>query len=151
VRQLGASSGRHGMYAAKTGSDGRLTSDGSYHQCWYPIAESAEVAPGQIVGRDVLGGRVMIVRDRDGAPRGRSGRGRHLGADLASGDLIDGQVRCPFHHWHYDADGRCSFVPATARAPERARLFSYPAAEQWDLIWMFNGPVALYPVPGFPD
>ncbi|MGD0051847.1 MAG: Rieske 2Fe-2S domain-containing protein, partial [Vulcanimicrobiaceae bacterium] len=76
-----------------------------YHQSWYAVARTDEVPPGALVGKDFLGTRIMLWRDGAGALRVQSAFCPHLGADLSLGELVDGCVRCPYHHWSYDSDG----------------------------------------------
>jgi phenylpropionate dioxygenase-like ring-hydroxylating dioxygenase large terminal subunit len=125
--------------------------EGPYHQCWYPIARTDELEEGGLLGRDVLDGRVILTRDESGAPHVFSAYCAHMGADLSLGEIVDGQVRCPFHHWEYGPEGVCTRIATGDRIPGAARLFAFPTEEKWDLIWIFNGPKPLYPVPTFPN
>jgi phenylpropionate dioxygenase-like ring-hydroxylating dioxygenase large terminal subunit len=122
---------------------------GGFDQCWYPLALAAEIAPGQVVGRGFLSGKVVVYRTKEGVPHVMSAYCRHLGADLSLGTVIGNDLRCPFHYWHYDGDGRCSLIPAGDTPPPGARLFKFPTAESMGLIWAFNGESSLYEVPGF--
>ncbi len=125
--------------------------DVGYHQNWYAVALSDDVAPGRVVGRDLLGGRVIVYRGADGAARVLTAFCRHLGADLSRGTVVGDEVQCEFHHWQYGGDGRCTRIPAGGAVPEQARLFSFPVAERWGLIWAFNGEEPLFDPPGFRD
>ena len=59
-------------------------------------------------------------------------------------------LRCEFHHSEYGVDGRCTKIPVQEHIPLRARLFNFPAAERFGLIWAFNGEEPLYDLPSFP-
>jgi phenylpropionate dioxygenase-like ring-hydroxylating dioxygenase large terminal subunit len=72
---------------------------------------------------------------------------RHLGATCPRGSVVGDEVRCEFHHWQYGGDGRCTRIPAGGAVPEQARLFSFPVAERWGLIWAFNGEQPLFDPP----
>jgi nitrite reductase/ring-hydroxylating ferredoxin subunit len=122
-----------------------------FHECWYPIALSSEIAPGAILSVPFLGGRVVAYRTEAGKIHVKSAYCRHLGADLSKGAVVGDQLRCPFHHWHYDGEGYCSHIPAGDPPPRAARLFSFPTAESLGIIWAFNGEAAAYPVPTFGD
>ena len=122
---------------------------GGHDQTWYPICTSAQAQPGQVHGTDWMNGRVIVVRDRDGRASVLSAYCRHLGADLAGGDILDGEVRCPFHHWRYDAAGRCTATGVGDPAPAAARLFAFPTHEAFGLVWAFNGREALFDPPSF--
>jgi hypothetical protein len=60
-------------------------------------------------------------------------------------------VRCAYHHWQFAANGRCVAIPSTNRIPPVARIYNYPAAERWGLIWAFNGAEALHELPEMPN
>lgn len=121
-----------------------------YHQCWYPVAMSSEVAAGTVTSKEFLDGRVVIWRGADGVAHVHSAFCRHLGADLAVGKVLGNRLQCVFHRWEYGGDGRCVNIPVTNVIPPRAKLFDFPTQERWGLIWAFNGEQPLYEVPGFP-
>ena len=121
-----------------------------YHQSWFPVALASEVPPGRPVGRDVLGTRVVVYRDAEGRAVVQGAYCPHLGADLSVGEVIGGQIRCAYHHWRFDCAGACVDIPAGDRIPPGARIPTYPSAEAWGLIWLFNGTEPTFPVPGIP-
>src|SRR5215468_10573306 len=121
-----------------------------FHQSWFPLALAREIVPGQVVGRDFLGTRVIVYRDADGRAVVQSAFCPHLGADLSVGQVIDGQIRCSYHHWRFDCSGRCVEIPAGDKIPPGARIATYPSAEAWGLVWAFNGEAPLFAVPGIP-
>jgi phenylpropionate dioxygenase-like ring-hydroxylating dioxygenase large terminal subunit len=121
-----------------------------YHQSWFPLALASDLVPGQPLGRDFLGTRVVLYRDAAGRAIVQGAFCPHLGADLSVGQVVDGQIRCAYHHWRFDCSGRCSDIPAGDKIPPGARIPTYPSAEAWGLIWAFNGAAPLFPVPGIP-
>jgi nitrite reductase/ring-hydroxylating ferredoxin subunit len=145
-----AAGARRGIAKARKHANGKK-SDGKFHQCWYAIARSEDVAPGQVIGRDFLAGRAIVYRGESGTPVVMSAWCRHLGADLSLGKVIGEDMRCAFHHWQYGADGVCTKIPASDKIPKAARLFKFPTAEKWGLIWAFNGDKPLFEVPDFPS
>ncbi len=104
-----------------------------------------------MVGVDFLGTRVIVYRDGAGRPVVQGAYCPHLGADLSVGQIVEGRVRCPFHHWSFDPDGHCAHIPAGDKIPPGAALATYPAAEAWGLIWAFNGAMPLFAPPRMPD
>jgi phenylpropionate dioxygenase-like ring-hydroxylating dioxygenase large terminal subunit len=125
--------------------------DGTYFQNWNPLMLAAELEPGKIVGKDFLGTRVIIYRDEEGQVVVQSAYCPHVGADLSGGEMVGGQVRCPYHHWKFAKDGACSDIPGEKHIPGVARIYNYPAAERWGLVWAFNGETPLYGMPEFPN
>ncbi len=125
--------------------------DGTYLQNWNPVLLSEELPAGKIVGKDIFGTRVIIYRGADGKPVVQSAYCPHLGADLAAGTLVDGKVRCAYHHWKFDADGRCVDIPDVDKIPSTTCVYNYAAGEKWGLIWVFNGKEPLYDLPEMPN
>jgi nitrite reductase/ring-hydroxylating ferredoxin subunit len=122
-----------------------------FHQSWFPVALARAVDSGTLVGIDFLGTRVVVYRDSAGKPVVQSAWCPHLGADLSIGKNIDGQIRCAYHHWRFDPTGACVQIPTGDKIPPGARIFTYPTAEAWGLIWAFNGETPLFGVPRIPD
>jgi phenylpropionate dioxygenase-like ring-hydroxylating dioxygenase large terminal subunit len=123
-----------------------------FHRCWYPVCLARELEVGVPLGRDLLGTRLVAWRAPDtGKPVVQGAWCPHLGADLSLGQIVEGQLRCPYHHWSFDGSGACTRIASGDKIPPAARIFTYPAVEAWGLIWMFNGETADYPVPGIPD
>jgi nitrite reductase/ring-hydroxylating ferredoxin subunit len=123
--------------------------DGLYSQTWYPICLSAELGAANIVGRDFLGGRVIAFRDADGKASVTSAFCAHLGVDLQCGTMVDGLVRCPYHHFHYDGSGQAVRIGNGEKPPPAARLFRYPTAEKYGVVFAFNGTEPHFQVPSF--
>jgi phenylpropionate dioxygenase-like ring-hydroxylating dioxygenase large terminal subunit len=129
----------------------RAKKPAGFHQSWYAIARSDEVAAGEVIGRDFLEGRAIAYRGENGQPVVMNAYCRHLGADLSMGKVVGNDIRCAFHHWQYGPDGGCTKIPASEKIPKAARMFKYPTAEKWGLIWAFNGAEPLFDVPEFVD
>lgn len=119
-----------------------------YDQTWYPMCLSSELEEGKILSVDFMNGRVIAFRDTKGEPHVLSAFCRHLGADLAGGDLVGDTVRCPYHHWRYDSQGQC-VATAIDRAPSAAKLFRFPVHEGMGIVWAFNGTEPLFAPPAW--
>ncbi|MFN3945789.1 MAG: aromatic ring-hydroxylating oxygenase subunit alpha [Allosphingosinicella sp.] len=124
--------------------------DGLFTQSWYPICLAEEVGSGEVKGFDFLGGRIIVMRDADGRPSVLSAYCPHMGADLCTGEMVDGAVRCPFHFWRYGPDGKCVATGSGDPVPPTAKLFAFPTAEKYGCIFAFNGTEPLFELPDFP-
>ena len=122
-----------------------------FHQSWFPLALASELGSGQVMGRDFLGTRVILYRAATGRAVVQSAFCPHLGADLSVGQVVDGQIRCAYHHWRFDCAGRCVDIPAGDKIPPGARIATYPSAQAWGLIWAFNGEAPRFGVPRIPE
>ncbi|MBB5155619.1 Rieske 2Fe-2S domain-containing protein [Saccharopolyspora phatthalungensis] len=75
----------------------------------------------------------------------------HLSADLALGTVVDGALRCPFHHWRFATEGTCVEIPGVKRIPPAASRRPYPVVERYGLIWVwYGGAVADYSLADVP-
>jgi phthalate 4,5-dioxygenase len=66
----------------------------------------------------------------------------HRGADLAFGRLEDGGLRCAFHGWLFDVDGRCLETPAEpegSRICEQVRARACPVIEKSGVLFAYLG------------
>jgi nitrite reductase/ring-hydroxylating ferredoxin subunit len=122
---------------------------GVYSQSWFVICMSSELEPGQVLGRDFLGGRVVAYRDTDGVPHVVSAYCPHMGADLACGRVSGKEIVCAFHEWSFGAGGKCTRTGIGEPAPPHARVFSFPVREKYGLVWAFNGEKPLWDLPDF--
>ena len=106
---------------------------------WYAIAFSSELAPGQVRTVHYLGKDIVLYRTEAGEAVAVEPFCPHLGAHLGHGGTLAGeQLRCPFHSWEFDIEGRCVAVPGSDKIPRQARLTRYPIVEQNDVICVFH-------------
>jgi 3-ketosteroid 9alpha-monooxygenase subunit A len=124
-----------------TVSGGRLMSSyrypfAPYPTGWYLIAASADLAPGEVKPVTYFGRDLVLFRTDAGQAVVADAHCPHMGAHLGYGGCVDaGGIRCPFHGWHFDADGRCDDVPYTSRAGvPRVGLNCWPVHETSGLI-----------------
>jgi phenylpropionate dioxygenase-like ring-hydroxylating dioxygenase large terminal subunit len=129
---------------AKIANEG---ADGLYSQTWFPVCRSSELSRGSVIGRGFLGGKVAIYRGADGRARVVSAYCVHMGADLSVGSVVGNHLRCAFHHFEYGEGGRCVKTGIGAAPPKGARIFEFPTAERYGLIWAFNGEAPLWLLP----
>jgi nitrite reductase/ring-hydroxylating ferredoxin subunit len=81
---------------------------------WQPVALSEELPPGGApLALRVMDEELVLFRDERGRPGLLGLHCAHRGADLSYGRLEDGGIRCIYHGWLYDADGRCLAGPAS--------------------------------------
>jgi phenylpropionate dioxygenase-like ring-hydroxylating dioxygenase large terminal subunit len=74
----------------------------------------------------------------------------HRQADLAYGRLEDDGLRCVFHGWKFDVEGKCLDTPAEppgSRLCEHVRQRSYPVVERSGILfaWLAAGEPSAFP------
>jgi phenylpropionate dioxygenase-like ring-hydroxylating dioxygenase large terminal subunit len=110
---------------------------------WTPACLSAEIPlPGSPPARvRLLGENLVAFRDT----RGRVGLVQencpHRGASLYFGRNEDAAIRCVYHGWAFDADGRCVDMPSEP-APfcDKVKMRAYPVHESGGIVWTYMGP-----------
>ena len=110
---------------------------------WQPIALVEELAgPRPLKTVRVLGQDLVLFRGPDGRLGLLDRDCPHRGADLAFGRLEDGGLRCLFHGWLFDIEGRCLETPAEppeSRICSRVRQKAYPVQERSGIVFAFLG------------
>jgi phenylpropionate dioxygenase-like ring-hydroxylating dioxygenase large terminal subunit len=122
----------------------------TYPVSWYYFCSVLELERGP-VSRDLFGRRLVVFRTDSGRIAALEARCSHLAADLGCGQVVGEAIRCPFHHWEYGTDGKCSHLPASREIPGFARQQCFPIKERHGYLYVFNGSQALFPLPFYPD
>jgi nitrite reductase/ring-hydroxylating ferredoxin subunit len=101
----------------------------------------------------LLGEDLVAFRDSAGRPGLVDRFCAHRGASLFFGRNEERGIRCVYHGWKFDADGRCVDMPSEpseSNFKERVRLKAYPCCERGGIVWAYLGPAHLEPsMPGF--
>ena len=51
---------------------------------------------------------------------------------------MDGDLRCPFHHWTFDTCGKATSIPyCRTGVPERAKTKAYPVREHLGMVYIW--------------
>ena len=90
----------------------------------------------------VLGQDLVLFRGPDGRLGLLDRDCPHRGADLAFGRLEDGGLRCLFHGWLFDTEGKCLDTPGEppeSRVCSRVRQSAYPVQERSGIVFGFLG------------
>jgi len=126
------------------GETGNVTADASVYgdlrHYWYAAARSDELVGGAVVGRVVLGVRV-VVWSGGGRAVAMVDRCLHRNARLSEGVVVEGCLACPYHGWMYDAVGRLARVPSLGPdgRVDALTLQRFPVREEGGLIWVWVG------------
>jgi len=84
-----------------------------WSRTWQMVGRTAQVAaPGEFLTAQVAGEPIVVVRGNDGVLRGFFNVCRHHAAAVMTAPCgkVD-RMRCPYHGWTYDLEGRLRGVP----------------------------------------
>ncbi|MGW3995204.1 Rieske 2Fe-2S domain-containing protein [Amycolatopsis sp. NPDC004772] len=115
---------------------------------WQPVALTTGVTQRPQLVR-VLGEDLVLFRDGSGRPGLLYPRCCHRGASLFYGGVENDGIRCCYHGWVFDVEGRCLEQPCEPQLGlhrDRVRQPWYPVAERYGLVWAYLGPPERKPV-----
>ncbi len=109
---------------------------------WQPVAFARELtgAPRRV---RILGEDLVVFRDGGGRVGVLHLHCAHRGTSLEFGIPLERGIRCCYHGWVFDVDGRCLQTPgepAGSRLRERVCQGAYPTHEFTGLIFAYLGP-----------
>ena len=140
-----------------------------FRRFWLPAMLSSELPDPDCppVRLRLLGEDLVAFRDSDGRPGVLGAHCPHRGASLFFGRNEDRGLRCVYHGWKFNVEGRCLDVPdassekldtsswAQPRPPEArvnskedVRATAYPARDAGKVVWVYMGPKR--PAPDLP-
>ncbi len=108
------------------------------------------------IALDYFGTRLVAFRSDDFKVHIIDAYCPHMGADLAEGEVVDGNLICPFHHWSWGKDGRCNHIPYAKNIPKKAVVKKWPSLEKNGLLYVWhdpqnNDPIAEQEIPDQPE
>ena len=113
---------------------------------WFPIGITQELMAEPVQPARLLGEDLTLFRDTKGNIGVIGDRCAHRAISLAYGIPQDNGLRCAYHGWTYNTEGRVVDMPfEPACLPLKVK--SYPAQEMGGLIWTYMGPA---PIPVLP-
>jgi len=116
---------------------------------WHPIATSATLTSDLPHRTRILGEDLVVFRDGQGRPGVVFERCAHRGSSLSYGRIEESGIRCAYHGWKFDVQGRCleqACEPDGGRRREAARQPWYPVEERYGLVFVYMGPPERKPV-----
>jgi phenylpropionate dioxygenase-like ring-hydroxylating dioxygenase large terminal subunit len=109
---------------------------------WQPVAVSSKVTDRPQYVR-ILGEDLILFRDKKGRPGLLYPRCMHRGTTLYYGKVSEEGIRCCYHGWLFDVEGRCLSQPCEpdgGRNLDVARQPWYPLEERYGLTFAYMGP-----------
>lgn len=128
-----------------------------FRRFWLPAVLSSEIEQpdGAPVRIRILGEDLIAFRDSSGAVGIIEAFCSHRLASLFFGRNEDCGIRCAYHGWKFDINGKCVDMPnvpngENPKVRARGDIKAYPAREGGGLVWVYMGPSDLKPpLPAF--
>lgn len=111
---------------------------------WIPALLASELPEpdGPPVRVKLLGEGLVAFRDTEGRVGLVDEFCAHRRAPLFFGRNEEGGIRCIFHGWKFDFQGKCLDQPnerPDLRFEDKVQLKAYPTVEQGDVVWTYMG------------
>ena len=113
-----------------------------FRRFWNPVALSEELKD-LPVARKLLDEELVIFRDGSGQVGLLELHCSHRGTSLEFGLIEQKGIRCCYHGWQYDVDGRILDTPGEppdSTYKERLCHGAYPVLECEGMVWAYMGP-----------
>ncbi|MEO6380115.1 MAG: Rieske 2Fe-2S domain-containing protein, partial [Caulobacteraceae bacterium] len=110
---------------------------------WHPIYPEALLRENPVAKVRILCEDLVLFRDRSGRLGLVQERCPHRGVSLSLGIPQQQGLRCCYHGWLFDTDGKCletPLEPVNSRMKDHIRAKAYPVEEMGGLIWAYLGP-----------
>lgn len=114
-------------------------------QYWVPACASSEIAvDGAPLRLMLLGEKLLAFRDSEGRVGVMDHRCPHRCASLFFGRNEKGGIRCVYHGWKFDVNGKCLDMPNVsetdaAKFQPRVHAKVYRTAERAGVVWVYMG------------
>jgi phthalate 4,5-dioxygenase len=121
-------------------------------QYWIPAALSSELTPdGAPLRLMLLGEKLIAFRDSAGRVGVMDHRCPHRCASLFLGRNEANGIRCVYHGWKFDVEGKCVDMPSVQPHQDfkhKVNAKAYKVVERAGLVWVYMGePAAAPPMP----
>lgn len=128
-------------FLTSTGPD---TSMGElFRRYWIPAMLASELPEpdGAPIRVSLLSEKLLAFRDTSGRVGLINEFCAHRGVSLWFGRNEENGLRCSYHGWKYDINGRCVEVPSEGEGfCKRVKIKAYPVEEKAGVIWAYMGP-----------
>ena len=127
-----------------------------FRRFWIPAMLPSELprADSDPVRLRLLGEDLIAFRDSNGNVGVLANNCPHRGASLFFGRNEEAGLRCVYHGWKFDTQGRCVDMPnepAESDFKSKVKATAYAAADWGGLIWVYMGPPERQPeLPQYP-
>jgi 5,5'-dehydrodivanillate O-demethylase oxygenase subunit len=117
------------------------TPAGTYlRRFWNPVYHTVDLKVGRPVPLRIMSENYTLYRGEGGEVFLAQAHCPHRGTQLSSGWVEGNALRCFYHGWKFESDGRCSEQPADeSRFCDKVSIRTWPVREYLGLIFAYLG------------
>lgn len=109
---------------------------------WYLACLLDELDQQNPLPKTMLGEAIVIFRGTSGQVFAIEDRCCHRNVQLSLGYSCGDRLKCGYHGWEYDGNGKCVHIPSLAegeRIPESAKVKRYKTVLKYRCVWVWIG------------
>ena len=107
---------------------------------WFAVGFSHELPRRGVLTRRLAGEELVVWRGADESLGATSSTCPHLGAHLGRGSVDRDAIRCPFHGFTFDGQGRCIATGGGSAPPAGLSVRSWPIRERNGVLLVWHHP-----------
>lgn len=114
---------------------------------WYSVSSSESIKEGKLNHFTIYNEPLVLYRDREGIVRCVKDVCPHRGASFLGGEVINGQLVCPYHGARFSSQGSCTNLDRITcqhiidsnydSYAKSIKLFQYPCVEKEGYIYIY--------------
>ena len=109
-----------------------------YPNGWFVLANSNEIANGQILAKRFVGKELIIFRTMSGRISISDAYCPHMGGHFGYGGSVEGEtIKCPFHHFCFDTSGECTSTGYGTKPSSKLKLPVWHSRERNGFILVY--------------
>lgn len=120
-----------------------------YIACFLKDFEKNKLQQKKIVGKDLV-----IFQNKQGHIGILENRCCHRNVQLSLGALTDHNIKCGYHGWEYDTNGKCVHIPMLENnqdIPNKACIHKYTHQIKHQIVWVYIGDASKQHLAEIPD
>jgi phenylpropionate dioxygenase-like ring-hydroxylating dioxygenase large terminal subunit len=113
---------------------------------WYIACLLDELEKKNPLPKKILGRELVIFRTESGKISVAEDRCCHRNVNLSLGYIKGEQIKCAYHGWEFNTEGKCVCIPSLPQGeqiPRTARIETYPVEIRHKCVWVYIGDEAL--------
>ena len=107
---------------------------------WHCLGLSNTYRDGQPHQIEAFGTSLVVFADSKGDIKILDAYCRHMGGNLAHGNVKGDSIACPFHDWRWGGNGKCTAIPYARRVPPLAKTRAWITLEKNGQLFVWHDP-----------